>query len=82
MITQGQTTTSAGPSTFGSATNVLATPAGEMRTLDVSNEATVRELLSILIGEVRRLRLGLIAAPDSVCIDIEGEATPVTSSEE
>ncbi len=45
-------------------------------------DSSLMEAIDRLWNEVRLLRLGLCAAPDAVCVDLEGELTPVTTSEE
>lgn len=64
-------------------------PTGKVRPVQLEPDGSVPVSLGDLmlkidelIREVRLLRLGLCAAPDSVCVDLEGELTPVTNSEE
>ena len=67
-----------GVTTTGTARGVQVTNDGE---LVLDTDDTLLSKMDELIYQVKLLRLGLCAANDSVCVDMEGEFSPETTSE-
>ena len=57
----------------GNVTPVRLEPDGSV---PISDDKGSNELLAEILLELRRLRLGMMLANDSVCVDVEAELTP------